>query len=103
MLDYDDPYRILAHHIVGFYRPQEVAKILTESGYILNLIRKEVRDTDFKGGFLDCVIDDIYSKKKRMEYMGHLDMLATYFYASLDRERLRKEIRAALSELGIEL
>lgn len=101
MFDYDDPYKILAHHIVGFYRPPEVLKILTESGYILNIIQKEVRGLDLGGPFIDCTIDDIYSQKKRLEYMEQLDNLAKYYYSVLDRARLRKEIRAALEEIGV--
>lgn len=99
--DYDDPYKILAHHIVGFYRPPEVIKILTENGYILNVIQKEVRGLDLGGPFIDCTIEDIYAQKKRVEYMEKLDELAKYYFSILDKNRLKKEIRAILEEMGV--
>lgn len=103
LYDYDDPYKILAHHIVGFYRPADVLRVLSENAYIATLIQKEVRDLDICGNFLDCIIEDILSNKKRMEYMGRLDELSRYYYSQLDRERLRKEIRQTLEDMGIEL
>lgn len=101
--DYDDPYKILAHHIVGFYRPPEVIKILTENGYILNIIQKEIRGLDLCGPFTDCAIECIYSQKKRIEYMDRLDELAKYYFSVLDKNRLKKEIRTVLEEMGVTL
>lgn len=103
LFDYDDPYKILAHYIVGFCRPADVSRALTENSYIFMLIQKEVRGLDIGGNFLDCIIEDILAKKKRMEYMGHLDALAKYYFDRLDKERLRGEIRSILSEMKIEL
>lgn len=101
--DYDDPYRILAHHIVGYYRPADVLRILTENAYIRTLIQKEVREMDFRGAYIDCIIEDLLSNKKRMDYMYNLDKLSYYYYKNLDIERLRKEIRAILDKAGIDL
>lgn len=101
--DYDNPYKILAHAIVGFYRPADVLRMLTDNEYLLNCIIKEVRGLDIGGIFLDCIIEDILAHKKRMEYMGHLDALAKYYYEKLDKQRLRKEIIGVLSEAGIEI
>ena len=103
LYEYDNPYKILAHHIVGFYRPADVLRVLNENAYIATLIQKEVRDLDIGGNFLDCTIEDILANKKRMEYMGHLDELSRYYYSQLDKERLRKEIRLTLLEMGISL
>lgn len=101
--DYDDPYKILAHHVVGFYRPADVIRVLTEDPYIFTILQKEVRSLDIGGNFLDCIIEDILADKKRMEYMGHLDELSKYYFSKLDKERLRREILAVLSEMGIRL
>lgn len=101
--DYDDPYRILAHYIVGYYRPADVLRILTENAYIRTLIQKEVREMDFRGAYIDCIIEDLLSNKKRMDYMYNLDKLSYYYYKNLDIERLRKEIRAILDKAGIDL
>lgn len=101
--EYDDPYRILAHAIVGFYRPADVVRMLTDNEFLLNCIVKEVRLQDIGGMFLDCIIEDILAHKKRMELMREYDVLGKYFYTQLDKKRLRSEIIRALSEIGIEV
>lgn len=97
----DDPYKVLAHAVIGFYRPADVIRMLTDNEFLLNCIVKEVRQQDFCGAFLDCIIEEILSEKKRMEMMGAFDVLARYFYDNLDKKRLRTEIVGALSEIGI--
>lgn len=103
LYEYDDPYKVLAHAIVGFYRPADVIRMLTDNAFILNCVVKEVRDQDMCGHFVDCIIEDILDNKDRMEYMGHLDELAKYYYKKLDKERLREEIRLVLDETGIDI
>lgn len=103
MNDYDDPYKLLAATIVGSYRPADVARLLGDDVFLLTQIDKEVREQDFQGHFLDCIIEDILSKKQRMEYMSHLDELAKYYYQKIDKDRLRKEILALLRACGIEV
>ena len=103
LFDYDNPYKLLAHSIVGAYRPADVIRMLTDDDYILSCIIKEVRGLDIGGIFLDCIIEDILSQKKRMEYMGHLDSLSKYYFEKLNKERLRREIIGVLSEIGIEV
>ena len=102
-LQYDDPYAILAHAIVGLYRPADVLRMLTDNEYLLNCIVKETRALDIRGIFLDCIVEDILTHKKRMELMRALDQFSRYLYTNLDRNRLRDEIRKALSEIGIEV
>lgn len=103
LFEYDDPYKVLAHAVVGFYRPADVVRMLSDNAFLLNCIVKEVRDQDMCGHFIDCIIEDILDNKDRMEYMEHLDMLAKYYYTKLDRDRLRKEIRLGLEEIGIDI
>lgn len=98
---FDDPYKILAYHIVGFYRPADVIRVLTDNSYIKNCILKEVRQLDLGGHYIDCIIEHILEDKDRMEYMHKLDELSAYYYSKLDKERLRKEIRAVLESAGI--
>ena len=97
----DDPYKILAHLIVGHYRPADVMRILGDDEFLATLIQKETRQVDIAGWFLDCIIEDILSQRKRMEYMHELDKLAKYYFDCLNKDRLRKEIRLALAEAGI--
>lgn len=99
----DDPYKILAHHIVGFYRPADVIRVLTDNSYLKNLVLKDVRMMDLGGPFVDCIIENILEDKDRMEYMHELDKLGTYYYSRLDKERLRDEILTVLNEAGIGL
>lgn len=101
--EYDDPYKLLAHAVVGFYRPADVIRMLTDDKYLCGCIAKEVRQQDFSGFFVDCIIEDILANKKRMELMRELDTLASFFFAQLDKGRFREELIAALSELGIEV
>ncbi len=100
---YDDPYSVLAHVILSYYRPADVIRMLTDNEYLLNCVTKEVRQQDFGGIFLDCIIEDILAHKKRMELMGQYDILAKYLYQNLDKKRLRTQLVGALSEIGIEV
>ena len=101
LYDYDDPYSILAHYIVGNYRPADVLRCLTDNIYLKTLIIKEVREQDLCGHFVDCIVEDILEEKDRMELMGQLDILAEYFYSRLNKGRLRDEILAVLNGAGI--
>lgn len=103
LYDYDDPYKVLAHSVVGNYRPADVIRILTDNSYIKNCILKEIRAQDIGGIFLDCTIEDILSKKKRMEYVRHLDALGLYYYSQIDKNRLRRELIDVLKKAGIDL
>lgn len=103
MWEMDDPYVLLAHHIVAYYRPADVLRVLTESAYIKNCIIKEVRELDLGGHYVDCIIENILEDKDRMKFMHELDSLSEFFFSRLDKERLRSNIRAALKEAGIEL
>ena len=100
---YDDPYVILAHAIVGFYRPSEVVRVLTDDGFLSNCVLKEIKEADIGGLFLDCIIEDILAHKKRMEYMGHLELLGQYYFSQLDKKRLRDAILEVLSDMGVSL
>lgn len=101
LYEFDDPYKILAHHIVGTYRPADVLRSLTDNSYIKTIITKEVREQDLGGHFVDCIIENILEEKDRMEYMHKLDELAQYYYSRLDRGRLRDEILAVLNSAGV--
>lgn len=100
---YDDPYSVLAHVILSYYRPSDVVRMLSDNEYLLNCVVKEVRQQDFGGIFLDCIIEDILAHKKRMEWMHQCDQLAKYLYQNLDKKRLREQLVGALSEIGIEV
>lgn len=101
LFEFDDPYAILAYCIVSQNRPADVIRILDDNEYLKTLISKEVRQQDFCGHFLDCIIEDILENKDRMEYMHALDRLSEYFYNKLDKERLRENILSILDKMGV--
>lgn len=101
LFEYDDPYKILAHNIVGYYRPSDVIRMLSDNQFLAAQVQKEVRSLDVGGSFLDCIIEGILANKDRMEYMHALDKLASFMYSRLDKNRLRAEIRAILYEMGL--
>lgn len=103
LYEYDNPYTLLAHHIVGSYRPADVLRVLTDNSYLKTLIIKEVRNQDLGGHFVDCIIENILEDKDRMEYMHKLDELAMYYYSRLDKGRLRDEILILLNKVGVEI
>lgn len=103
LYEFDDPYKILAHHIVGTYRPADVLRVLADSVYIKNRVMKEVRMLDIGGFFIDCIIENILDNRERMEYMRQLDELGQYYYSKLDKDRLRSEIVEVLEKTGVEL
>ena len=103
LYEYDNPYTLLAHHIVGTYRPADVIRVLTDNSYLKTLIIREMREQDLGGHFIDCIIEGILEEKDRMEYMHKLDELALYYYTRLDKGRLRDEILAILNKSGIEI
>lgn len=103
LYEFDDPYKILAHHIVGTYRPADVLRSLTDNSFIKTIITKEVREQDLGGHFIDCIIENILEEKDRMEYMHKLDELAQYYYSRLDKGRLRDEILAVLNSAGVQI
>lgn len=103
LYEYDDNYKILAHHLVGTCRPADVIRCLIDNSYLKTLIIKEIRQQDYCGPFIDCIIESILEEKDRMEWMHTLDNVAYYLYSRLDKERLRDEILAVLNDAGIEL
>lgn len=103
LYDFDNNYKILAHYIVGTFRPADVLRCLTDNSYLRTLIIKEVRQQDLGGHFIDCIIENILEEKDRMEYMHKLDELAQYYYSKLDRGRLRDEILTILNHAGVEI
>lgn len=91
--EYDDPYILCVMHLISEHNEAEMKRMLVDDEYVSSLILKETRLTDFKGAFLDAIIEEILNSKKRMEMMRELDKLSLYFYKNLDLDRLRDTIR----------
>lgn len=101
VLPYDNPYKCLAADLVCRLTPREVVRTLSDDDFVFRMLVKEVRGQDFRGPFVDCVIDEILRHKRRMELMRVLDEVSVYFFKNLDLARLRREIKTFCAELGI--
>ena len=101
MNEYDDPYIMLAHHLLSVHSGAEVQRMLHDDDYIYRMIIKEVRGQDFRGPFLDCIIQTILDDKARMDMCARLDRLSLYFFSKLDLERMRKELKFYAKKYGI--
>ncbi len=99
--EYDDPYIMLAHHLIAYCTTMELARTLVDDEFLKRMLVKEVRNQDFCGPFLDCIVEEILVDKRRMEFMHELDKLSDYFFENLDLERLRKNILKYGTRYGI--
>lgn len=101
--EYDDPYRVLAAHIVSVFSIAGVQRVLTNSAYIKSLIIKDAKTMDINGPFLDCIDQEIVANDMIRKKNVYLKKLGEFYYSELDIERLRREVRRFADELGIKL
>lgn len=100
---YDDPYRVLATHIVAVYPATLVKKVLTDSSFVKSVIAREARQMDISGAFLDCIDQEIISNGRLRGKNAQLKKLGEYYYSQLDLIRLRREIRKFADELNVKI
>lgn len=101
--EYDDPYLVLAMTLFGRMSHSQLRKLLTDDSQILNMVVKEVKEQDYRGCFLDCIIEDILEHGERVQYMGQLAKLGEYYFQNLDLPRLRVQLIKFADELGTPL
>lgn len=101
--NYDDPYRVLAAHLVSVFSPNLLKRILTNTAYIKSLIINEAKTIDVSGIFLDCVDQEIIANDMIRKKNVYFKKVGEFYYSMLDIERLRKEIRRFAEELGVNL
>lgn len=100
---YDDPYRVLAAHLVSLYTPRTLQRVLTNSSFVKAVVVKEARQLDIGGIFLDCIDQEIIDNDKLRQKNARLKTLGEFYYSQLDLPRLRSEIRKFANELGVKL
>lgn len=100
---YDDPYRVLATHLVSIYSPRTLQRILSSSSFVKAVVIKEARQLDIGGIFLDCIDQEIIDNDKLRQKNARLKTLGEFYYSQLDLPRLRSEIRKFADELGVKL
>ena len=100
---YDDPYRVLAAHLVSLYTPRTLQRVLTNSSFVKAVVVKEARQLDIGGIFLNCIDQEIIDNDKLRQKNARLKTLGEFYYSQLDLPRLRSEIRKFADELGVKL
>ena len=100
---YDDPYRVLAAHLVSLYSPRTLRRILSNSSFVKAVIINEARQLDIAGIFLDCIDQEIIDNDRLRQKNARLKILGEFYYSQLDLPRLRSEIRKFADELGVKL
>ena len=100
---YDDPYRVLAAHLVSVYPTRVLRKILTSTSYIKSMVLQEAKLLDVAGAFLDCIDQEILEHDHLRRKNSYLKKLGEYYYTELDILRLRSEIRKFAAELNIKI
>ena len=100
---YDDPYRVLAAHIVSYWPPSTVNRVLTNNSFVKSVINNEARLMDISGAFLDCIDQEIISNDHLRQKNAYLKKLGEFYYSELDLPRLRTEIRRFADELGVKV
>lgn len=101
--EYDDPYRVLAAHIVSVFSAPNIRRVLTNQSYIKSLVIHEAKTMDVAGAFIDCVDQEILSNDMVRKKNIYMKQLGEFYFSELDVERLRKEIRRFAEELGVNL
>lgn len=101
--EYDDPYRLLAAHIVSVFSVANIKRVLTNQAYIRSLVVHEAKSMDVSGAFIDCVDQEIIANDMIRKKNVYMKKLGEFYFSELDVERLRNEIRRFADEFGIEL
>lgn len=98
---YDDPYLLLAYHIVCHNPPETIRRFLTDYKFVERVIVKEAKEIDLSGPFLDCLVLGVKEDDKT-QLLGILGQLGKFFYRQLSLSRMRAAIREACVRLGID-
>ena len=101
--EYDNPYRVLAAHIVSVFSVPNIKRVLTSTSYIKSLITQEAKSMDVGGAFLDCIDQEIIANDMIRKKNVYMKKLGEFYFSELDVERLRREIRRFADELGLSL
>lgn len=100
---YDDPYRVLAAHIVSYWPPSTVRRVLENNSFVKSAINNEARLLDISGTFLDCIDQEVITNDRLRQKNYYLKKLGEFYYSELDLPRLRNEIRRFAEDLGVKV
>lgn len=101
--EYDDPYRVLAAHIVSVFSVPNIKRVLSNQSYIKSLITHEAKTMDVSGAFIDCIDQEIIANDMIRKKNVYMKKLGEFYFSELDIDRLRREIRRFADELNVSL
>jgi len=99
----DDPYKILALNLMSRCSDTELHRIMHDVKAIKRHIAREVKDVDFCGHFLDCIMVDLVKTGRQRKIGTTMTNTINFFYNELDVPRLRKELKMYCDKYGREL
>ena len=99
----DDPYKILALNLMATCSDTELTRIMHDVKTIKRHIAREVKNVDFCGYFLDCLMVDLIKTGKHRSIGSTMGETVNFFYNKLDIPRLRKELKAYCDKYGREV
>lgn len=100
---YDDPYRVLAAHIVSVYPERVIKKIMSSSSYIKSIVLQEAKQMDINGAFLDCIDQEVVANDHLRKKNAYLKKLGEFYFSELNVIRLRVAIKQFASEMNVQL
>ena len=98
---YDNPYAVLAWHLVAMLPLKSLKELLCSDTFIKRMVVEEAKQVDISGPFLDCIDEDIQKRWRLRGRNSQLKQLGEYYFSELNLEKVREEVRKYASELGI--
>ena len=98
---YDDPYLILAYHIVCNNNIPTIRRYLQDYKFVKRVIVREAKELDLCGPFLDCLSVSIREENQKADLADQLGALGGFFYNRLDLNRMRRSIMQVCDKLGM--
>lgn len=89
--DYDDPYSMLAWHIVSHNDLEGITRALHDKEWLLRRLRQECYAIDLRGPILDVIVEEA-TDGQRLWLRRNLQVLADSLFENLDVQRLRTNI-----------
>lgn len=87
----DDPYLMLALHIVTHYGLPHIRMAVEDDDWLRQRMREECYNLDFSGPFLDTIMEHL-DEHKRLWLRKELKDLADALFTQLDLKLLRRRI-----------
>lgn len=97
---WDDPYLMLAYHIVAHYSPVQIRQAIYEDDWLKARVQEDCVNLDLCGPFLDTIMQYV-DEHDRLWLRGHLKRLGAELFTKLDVKLLRKRILQIIATIDI--